>query len=121
MKVAFIGLGDIGGLMASHLARDPFDLVVWNRTSSKAEEFARNHKARVAATPADAVRDANVVITCLPSSVEVEAVLHGENGMFEALRKGAVLVDCTSGDPPTSRSIAAALWERRCPLSISAT
>lgn len=112
MKVAFIGLGDIGQLMASHLARDPFDLVVWNRTASKAEEFARNHKARVAATPADAVRDANIVITCLPSSVEVEAVLHGENGMLEALRKGAVLVDCTSGDPPTSRSIAAELGGR---------
>ncbi|HCU11789.1 MAG TPA: 3-hydroxyisobutyrate dehydrogenase, partial [Gemmatimonadetes bacterium] len=67
MKIAFIGLGDIGGLMASHLARDPFDLVVWNRTASKAEEFARTHKASVARTPADAVRDASVVITCLPS------------------------------------------------------
>ena len=112
MKVAFIGLGDIGGPMASHLARDPFDLVVWNRTGSKAEEFAREHKARVAATPAEAVRDANVVITCLPSSIEVEAVLHGENGMLDALRKGTVLIDCTSGDPPTSRSIAAELGGR---------
>src|ERR1700680_3118802 len=107
MKVAFIGLGDIGGLMASHLARDPFDLVVWNRTVSKAEEFARNHGARVADTPADAVRAAKVVITCLPSSVEVEAVLHGENGMLDALQKGAVLIDCTSGAPPTARSVAA--------------
>lgn len=112
MKVAFLGLGDIGHLMASHLARDPFDLVVWNRTGLKAEDFARAHKARVAATPADAVRDAAVVITCLPSSAEVEAVLHGENGMLDALRKGAVLVDCTSGDPPTSRSIAAELGGR---------
>jgi len=112
MKIAFIGLGDIGGLMASHLARDPFDLVVWNRTASKAEEFARTHKASVARTPADAVRDASVVITCLPSSIEVEAVLHGENGMLGSLRKGTVLVDCTSGDPPTSRSIAAELGGR---------
>jgi 3-hydroxyisobutyrate dehydrogenase len=85
---------------------------VWNRTASKAEEFARTHKARVAGTPAEAVRDADVVITCLPSSIEVEAVLHGENGMLDALRKGAVLVDCTSGDPPTSRSIAAELGGR---------
>ena len=112
MKIAFLGLGDIGHLMASHLARDPFDLVVWNRTALKSADFARTHKARVAATPADAVRDAAVVITCLPSSTEVEAVLHGENGMLEALRKGAVLVDCTSGDPPTSRSIAAELGGR---------
>jgi len=112
MKVAFLGLGDVGALMASHLARDPFDLVVWNRTASKSEGFARGHKARVAATPAEAVRDAQVVITCLPSSIEVEAVLHGEGGMLESLRGGTVLIDCTSGDPPTSRSIAAELGKR---------
>jgi 3-hydroxyisobutyrate dehydrogenase len=112
MKVAFLGLGDIGALMASHLARDPFDLVVWNRTASRADNFARQHKARVVGTPAEAVKDAQVVITCLPSSVEVEAVLHGENGMLESLRRGAVMIDCTSGDPPTSRSIAAELGGR---------
>lgn len=112
MKVAFLGLGDIGSLMAKHLARDPFDLVVWNRTASKAEAFARDNKARVAATPAEAVKDADVVITCLPSSIEVEAILHGTDGMIDSLRKGAVLIDCTSGDPPTSRSIAAELGGR---------
>src|SRR3954468_11226849 len=112
MKIAFIGLGDIGEPMASHLARDPFELVVWNRTASKAEAFARNHRARAASTPAEAVKDAWVVITCLPSSAEVEAVLHGENGILQTVRKGAVLIDCTSGDPPTSRSIAAELGGR---------
>jgi len=112
MKVAFLGLGDIGALMASHLAHDPFELVVWNRTASKAGDFALNNKAVVAESPARAVEDAQVVITCLPSSVEVEAVLHGESGMLESLRKGAVLIDCTSGDPPTSRSIAAELRGR---------
>jgi 3-hydroxyisobutyrate dehydrogenase len=98
--------------MASHLARPPFDLIVWNRTATKAEEFARAHGARVAATPSDAVANAQVIITCLPSSIEVEAILHGENGMLGALKKGAVMVDCTSGDPPTSRSIAAELGGR---------
>lgn len=112
MKVAFIGLGDIGAPMASHLAREPFELTVWNRTAAKAEGFAATHKARVATTPADAVRGADVVITCLPSSVEVEAVLHGDNGMIDALARGAVVIDCTSGDPPTSRSIAAELGGR---------
>src|SRR5436190_20502734 len=112
MKIGFIGLGDIGEPIASHLSKEPFELTVWNRTAAKANEFARNHKARVAATPADAVRDAAVVITCLPSSAEVEAVLHGENGILEAMRKGSVLIDCTSGDPPTSRSIAAELGGR---------
>ncbi len=112
MRVAFIGLGDIGRLMAAHLARDPFDLIVWNRTAAKADAFGRDHKARIAPTAGEAVRNADVVITCLPSSVEVEAVLHGESGILESLRKGAVLIDCTSGDPPTSRSIAAELRAR---------
>src|SRR5436309_11884070 len=112
MKIAFIGLGDIGEPMASHLARDPFELVAWNRTTSKAEAFGRTHNVRVAANPAEAVRDVSVVITCLPSSAEVEAVLHGENGILSSIRKGAVLIDCTSGDPPTSRSIAAELGGR---------
>jgi 3-hydroxyisobutyrate dehydrogenase len=112
MNVAFLGLGDIGHLMASHLARDPFSLTVWNRTEAKAHDFVRSHIARIAASPADAVGKADVVVTCLPSSVEVEAILHGEHGMLDALRRGAVLVDCTSGDPPTSRSIAAELAKR---------
>ena len=112
IKVAFLGLGDIGQPIASHLTRNPFELVVWNRTLSKANDFARQYSVRAASTPAEAVADADVVITCLPSSAEVEAVLHGDNGMLKALKKGAVLVDCTSGDPPTSRSIAAELGGR---------
>lgn len=112
MRVAFLGLGDIGSLIASHLDRDPFKLTVWNRTAARAGDFASGHRATVAATPAEAVRGAQVVVTCLPSSAEVEAVLHGEHGMLDSLEKGAVLLDCTSGDPPTSRSIAAELARR---------
>lgn len=112
MRVAFLGLGDIGSLMAGHLAREPFSLTVWNRTERKSREFAAKHSVRIAATPSEAVSGAEVVVTCLPSSSEVEAVLHGENGMLDSLERGAVLLDCTSGDPPTSRSIAAELSGR---------
>jgi 3-hydroxyisobutyrate dehydrogenase len=111
MKVSFLGLGDIGRPMASHIPKK-FPLTVWNRTQAKAEEFAREFKAVVARTPSEAVREADVVVTCLPSSAEVEAVMHGEAGMIESFRKGAVLVDCTSGDPMTSRSLAAELRKR---------
>ena len=113
MRVAFLGLGDIGSLMAGHLARPPFSLTVWNRTASKARDFVGKHAGvHLATTPAEAVRGANVVVTCLPSSAEVEAVLHGEHGMIDHLERGSVLLDCTSGDPPTSRSIAAELSGR---------
>jgi 3-hydroxyisobutyrate dehydrogenase len=111
MKVAFLGLGAIGAPMARHLA-PRYTLSVWNRTASRATEFARQNSTEAAATPADAARGASVVITCLPTSREVEALLDGPNGMFDAFERGATLVDCTSGDPATSRRIAARLAER---------
>lgn len=111
MKVAFLGLGAIGAPMARHLTAN-YTLSVWNRTASRAVEFARDTGARAAATPADAVLGASVVITCLPTSKEVESLLDGPGGLFEALDGGATFIDCTSGDPATSRRIAARLAER---------
>lgn len=109
MRVAFLGLGAIGAPMAKHLSLAPFELTVWNRTHEKADAFASSHSAKAAATPADAVRDAGVVVTCLPSSREVASLLEGDTGILAGLRRGALLVDCTSGDPATSRSIASRL------------
>jgi 3-hydroxyisobutyrate dehydrogenase len=111
MKVAFLGLGAIGAPMARHLA-PVYELSVWNRTTSRATEFAKETSSQVASTPADAVRGAAVAITCLPTSREVESLLDGPDGMFGAFEPGATLVDCTSGEPATSRRIAARLAER---------
>jgi 3-hydroxyisobutyrate dehydrogenase len=113
MKLAFLGLGDIGTPMAGHLAKSKHELVVWNRTASKAAEFAKsNEGVTAAASPAEAVAGRDVVITCLPSSVEVEELLHRKDGMLSSLAKGSILLDCTSGDPATSRDIAAELATR---------
>ncbi|MBI3791714.1 MAG: NAD(P)-dependent oxidoreductase [Gemmatimonadetes bacterium] len=112
MRVAFLGLGAIGTPMARHLAKPPFQLTVWNRTAEKADAFSRAHGCRVAATPADAARDAEVVITCLPSSREVEQVVTAADGLLDALATNAVLVDCTSGDPATSKRLATVLAGR---------
>ncbi len=111
-RVSFLGLGAIGAPMASHLARSPFELTVWNRTRAKAEDFAREQGVIAAATPAEAVRDAAIAITCLPSSREVGEVLAGSNGILAGLASGAILVDCTSGDPAASREFAATLASR---------
>jgi 3-hydroxyisobutyrate dehydrogenase len=108
MTIAFLGLGAIGTPMARHLA-GKFDLVVWNRTAEKARVFAGQHPARLASTPAEAALGATVVITCLPTSREVESLLEGPDGLLASMESGTVLVDCTSGDPATSRRIAAAL------------
>jgi 3-hydroxyisobutyrate dehydrogenase len=107
---AFLGLGAIGRPMARRLAAAFPRTVVWNRTRATAEAFGGAHGIRVAPTAAEAVLGADVVITCLPTSRDVEEVLEG--GAGGALERGAVLVDCTSGDPATSRRIAATLAAR---------
>ncbi len=98
--------------MARHLARPDFALAVWNRTTAKAEAFAAAHDARAVATPAEAARDRDVVVTCLPVSRDVESLLAGPDGLLATMPAGSVLVDCTSGDAATSRRIAATLAER---------
>lgn len=112
MIVAFLGLGAIGTPMAQHLAAGPFSLRVWNRSAHKAVAFAARHAAVHASTPAEAAQDADVVITCFPVSRDVESLLDGPTGLLAAMRKGSTLVDCTSGDPATSKRIADRLGQR---------
>jgi 3-hydroxyisobutyrate dehydrogenase len=119
VNIAFLGLGAIGRPMARHLAAPTYALTVWNRTAARALDFAAETGARAAKTPADAARGAAVVITCLPTSREVEALLDGAGdgpdpsaGLLARMAPGSVLVDCTSGDPATSRRVAARLAER---------
>ena len=111
--VAFLGLGDIGALMARRVAAAGLDLAVWNRTPARAERFMAalpdRSRVRVAGGPADAVRGADVVISCVSTSSDVVDILGPEHGVAAALSKGTVWVDCTSGDPPTCRLLAAQL------------
>jgi 3-hydroxyisobutyrate dehydrogenase len=110
--VAFLGLGAIGRPMAARLAAaQDITLAVWNRTAERARAFAAETRAPHALTPADAARGADVAITCFPVSADVDAVLDGADGLLAGLARGALLVDCTSGDPATSRRIAAKLAE----------
>jgi 3-hydroxyisobutyrate dehydrogenase len=108
-RVAFLGLGAIGRPMARHLAPPRSALTVWNRTVAKAATFAAETGASAAATPREAAAAADIVVTCLPSSREVEEILGGRDGLLAGMRRGMVLADCTSGDPASSKRIAAAL------------
>ncbi len=108
MKISFLGLGAIGTPMAVHVAKQ-HQLTVWNRTRARAEAFAAAHPAAVAATPREAAAGAEVIITCLPKSSDVEGLLDGPDGLLAGMAPGTLFLDCTSGDPDTTRKIGARL------------
>ncbi|TFG53471.1 MAG: NAD(P)-dependent oxidoreductase [Gemmatimonadales bacterium] len=110
MRIGFLGLGSIGRPMASHLV--DHDLIVWNRTTSVARAFAAQHGAEWADTPRALAHRVDAAITCLPTSAEVAEVLWGPDGLAEGLAPDSLVVDCTSGDPASSRQIAQELAGR---------
>lgn len=112
MNIAFLGLGAIGQPMAVHLADGTFDLTVWNRTHEKAERFVAGHGGTATRSAQEAVASADIVVVCLPSSVEVAEMVEGDDGIGAAMKANSLLVDCTSGDPGTSRRLAEKLSRR---------
>jgi len=104
-RIGFIGLGGMGGGMASRLAESGYELAVYNRTREKAEPVAALG-ARVADSPADAARDADVVMLSLSNQDVVEAVLFGEDGAADALRAGGFILDLSTVPPGFARELA---------------
>jgi 3-hydroxyisobutyrate dehydrogenase len=104
-RVAFCGLGIMGGPMAANLASAGFELSVYTRTREKAERFAAEHGARAAATPRDAAEGAEAVITMVPDAPEVEEVLLGEQGAVHGLAEGALAIDMSTIAPTAARAI----------------
>jgi 3-hydroxyisobutyrate dehydrogenase-like beta-hydroxyacid dehydrogenase len=112
MRVAFLGLGIMGSRMAANLVEAGFELTVWNRTAAKAEEFCRQHGARLAVTPADAAAASDLVVTMVVDGPQVEAILLGENGVAQTARPGTLCIDCSTIGPSATREIGARLAER---------
>jgi 3-hydroxyisobutyrate dehydrogenase-like beta-hydroxyacid dehydrogenase len=106
-KIAFLGLGSMGLPMARRLLTAGYELTVWNRTATKAELLA-SEGAKVAATPAEAVRDADVVVTMLADPDAVHAVV---DAMAPALRSGSYLIDMSSIGPQSFTDVVAKLPE----------
>jgi 3-hydroxyisobutyrate dehydrogenase len=100
-RIAFIGLGNMGGGMAERLAEAGFPIAVYNRTREKAAG-AEQLGARVAESPADAARDADVVMLSLANQDVVRTMLHGEDGVFGSLPGGGYVVDMSTVPPEFS-------------------
>jgi 3-hydroxyisobutyrate dehydrogenase len=117
-RVGFIGIGNMGGPMAGHLAKKGFDVTVFDLRRDLVERFAAGHGATAAATVADVARGADAVITMLPNDKIVRKAILGDSddGAASALAKGAVVIDMSTSDPIGTRSLAEALAPRGIPV-----
>ncbi|HET8787932.1 MAG TPA: 2-hydroxy-3-oxopropionate reductase [Actinomycetes bacterium] len=109
--VGFIGLGIMGGPMAANLVKAGFDVVGHNRSPEPVRRLVEQG-GRGADGLADAVRDADVVITMVPDSPDVEAVALGEDGIYAHAKPGTLHVDMSSIRPDVARRVAEAGRER---------
>jgi 3-hydroxyisobutyrate dehydrogenase-like beta-hydroxyacid dehydrogenase len=111
-RLGFIGLGIMGSRMAANLRRAGYELTVHNRTRERAERWAEEHGAAVAATPAEVGERSDVVITMVVDGPQVEALLLGPDGVAEGAAPGTLCVDMSTIAPAQTRAIGAALAER---------
>ncbi|WP_198937794.1 2-hydroxy-3-oxopropionate reductase [Pelomonas sp. KK5] len=105
MKVGFIGLGIMGAPMALNLANAGHELYV--KTRSKLPDSIAATSARPCADAAEVTRHADVIITMLPDTPDVEQVLFGEGGVAEGLSAGKVVIDMSSISPMATKGFAA--------------
>jgi len=105
MRVAFVGLGVMGYPMAGYLSKDSHDVVVYNRTTSKADRWREEYTGEIAATPRDAARDAEIIFTCVGNDDDVREVILGDDGVIECISSGSIIVDHTTASATIAREI----------------
>ena len=110
-KIAFIGMGIMGSPMVQNLLKAGFPVTVHTRTKSKAQ-IVLDAGAVWAESSALAAKDADVVITCVTDTPDVEKVLLGENGVIESSRQGLICIDMSTISPEATQEMAAVLNEK---------
>jgi 3-hydroxyisobutyrate dehydrogenase/2-hydroxy-3-oxopropionate reductase len=103
--VAVVGMGRMGAAMATRLGGAGFELVVYNRTRSVAEQVAERIGARLAGSPREAAAAADIVLTSLADDAALEGVFGGPDGVAAGLRPGTVAADTSTVDPETVRGL----------------
>ena len=112
MKVAFIGLGVMGYPMAGHVLRAGLEICVFNRNAARAERWCAEYGGNMAPTPAEAAKNADVVLVCVGNDDDVRAVVLGESGALVAMKHGAILVDHTTASADLARELAGAAQQQ---------
>ena len=109
--IGFIGLGLMGGPMASNLVKAGFPVTVWNRTASKAESLVKQG-AKLASNPREVALQADVLITIVSDPAALEEVLWGANGAMDGLRRGSLYIDSSTVSPDLARRLAKVCADR---------
>ena len=103
MRISFIGLGVMGYPMAGYLAKAGHEVVVYNRTSSKANKWCDEFTGESAKTPAAAAIGADIVFSCVGNDDDVREVILGEQGAFSSMTGGSIIVDHTTASATIAR------------------
>lgn len=104
-KVGFIGLGIMGRGMTRNLMNKGFDVVVWNRTSSRMDEFV-NDGATAASSPKEVTESCDIIMICVSDTPDVEAVVQGDSGILAGLSAGKLVIDHSTISPHTTIELA---------------
>lgn len=110
-RVGFIGLGIMGRGMAHNLLKAGFELRVWNRTASRADELVQAG-AIASSTPAELAAESDVVIVCVSDTPDVVEVILGEQGVIQRAQSGTLVIDMSTISPQTTQDIAAKLKDK---------
>src|SRR5690606_33934368 len=107
-KLGFLGLGLMGYPMAEHLIDAGHEVALWTNTTAKAKKLADEKGGVFCETPKAVGEFAECIFLCVGNSEMSEAVLTGENGVIEGIKKGAVVADCSTIAPSVARKLAVA-------------
>ena len=107
-KLAFLGLGVMGGPMAGHLQKAGHEVTVYNRTGEKARQWAETYGGKMAQTPREAAEGADFVMSCGGNDDDLRAVTLGDDGAFAGMTSGAIFVDHTTVSAAVTRELYAA-------------
>jgi 3-hydroxyisobutyrate dehydrogenase len=111
MKIAFIGLGTMGIGMSLNLLKAGHDVVVHNRTRQKEEEVAKEG-ARRAESPKEAAEGAEIIVTMVSDTPDVEEVVLGADGVIHGAPQGAIVIDMSTISPAATRQMAGELGKK---------
>jgi 3-hydroxyisobutyrate dehydrogenase len=104
-KVAFLGLGVMGGPMARHLAQKGHEVTVYNRTFAKAQDWVKAHGGKAAKTPKEAAQGQEIVFCCVGNDNDLREVTIGKEGAFHGMGKGTLFVDHTTASAEVAREL----------------